>query len=125
MKKLFLLLILISTTAFSYSSNVINGYAVSIYDKNLLEEDIRAKRKTDKDYNGECYTKIYIFGNLFHEKPRVKIGSSIGHLIKERSIVKNGQIIGKEITYKHHAVSKGYLEVYYSKKLLDTKVFVK
>ena len=125
MKKIVLPLFLLSTLLFAYSSNVINGYAVSIYDKNLIEENIQAIRKTKKNYNGLVYVKVYIFGKLFHENPKVKIGNSIGHIIKERSIVKNRKIIGKEITYKHHAVSKGYLELSYSKKILDTKVFVK
>ncbi len=125
MKNLLLLTLLLSSSLFAYSSNVINGYAVAMLDMRMVEENIQAKRKTDKDYNGYCFSKIYLFGKLFHEKPKVKIGNSIGHIIKERLIIKNGVAIGKEYIFQHMTVTKGYLELSYSGKILDSKVFVK
>lgn len=125
MKKIILLLSLLFTYSYPYSSNVINAYAVSIYDKNFKEEDIKSKRKTNKDYQNICYTKIYVLGKLFNEDIKVEIGTSRGHIFKERSIAKNGRIIGKEIIFKHYGVSKGYIKVFTSRKTFDMKVFVK
>lgn len=125
MKKLIFIPLLLSNLLFAYSSNVVNGYAVAMLDHRMVEENVQAKRKTDKDYNGYCFSKVYIFGKLFHEKPKVTIGNSQGHIIKERSIIKNGKIVGKEYIFQHMTVTKGYLKLKYSGKILDSKVFVK
>lgn len=125
MKTLILFILFFTLNLHAYSSNVINAYAVSIMDENFIEENVQAKRKTSKDYNGLCYSKIYIFGNYFHETPSVKIGNSIGSVYKERTIVKNGLNIGKEIIFRHLTITKGYFQVRFGNKLLDGKVFVK
>jgi hypothetical protein len=123
--KTLILICFLCTVVFAYSSNVINAYAVSIMDEQFNEENVQAKRKSDKDYNGVCYSKIYIFGNYFHEKPSVRIGNSIGHIYKEKIITKNGYNIGKEIIFKHYTVTKGYFQVRFGNKLYDSKVFIK
>lgn len=123
--KLFIGLIFSFVSLFAYQTKLINGYAVSIYDEKMIEENIQSKRNTKKDYNGICYTKVYIFGKILHQgHTKVKIGNAIGHKIKEEVIHKNRLIIGKMITFKHYGVSKGYLEVYFNDKLLDSKTLI-
>lgn len=123
--KILILLFLLISSSFSAKSKIINAYAVSIYDKHLNEENVQTKRITEKDYDGLTYTKIYMFGNLYHEKLRVVIGNSVGYLSKSRNITKNKKLIGKELTYKHYSVTKGYLKISTKKKIYDQKVFVK
>lgn len=124
MKVLFLTLFLLSQ-GISYTTKILNGYAVSIYDEQKVEENIQSKRKTSKDYNGICYTKVYIFGKILNGNVKVMIGKSIGHKITQRAIHKNRLLVGKEVIFKHYGVSKGYFKVYFNDDLLDTKTYVK
>ncbi|MDX9796516.1 MAG: hypothetical protein WCY75_01360 [Sulfurimonadaceae bacterium] len=125
MIRFLLLLILLLCKLNAYSTKAINAYAVSIYDENFKEENIQRKQKTTQDYNGIVYTKIYAFGQFFHDKPNVQIGTSKGTLIQSNAIVKNGLLIGQEMIFKHTTVTKGYLEVYVGKKLFDRSLYVK
>lgn len=126
MKKILFCFGIFTLSAYAYTSKIINGYAVSIYDEKMVEENIQAKRKSKKDYQGICYTKVYIFGKVLNNgNTKVMIGNSIGHKIKENPIHKNRLIIGKEIIFKHYTVSKGYLKLYFDGKLLDTKTYIK
>jgi hypothetical protein len=125
MKRWFCTLLVVCSCLNAYNSNAINAYAVSIYDENFKEENIQKKQKTAQDYNGIVYTKIYAFGKFFHEKPSVQIGTSKGTLIQTNNIVKNNQLIGYEMLFKHTTVTKGYLEVYVGKKLFDRSLYVK
>ena len=121
----YFIVVLLFSSLFAMPSKLVNAYAVAIYDKHHIEENIQSKRKTKKDYNGVCYTKVYIFGKVLHQMNiKVKIGQTLGHQIKIQPIHKNRLLIGKAITFKHYGVSKGYLEVYVNGKLKDGKTFV-
>lgn len=109
----------------AYSSHVINAYAVSVYDKDMHEENIQGKRQTSKDYNGVVYSKIYVFGTLLQARVHVKIGNSIGSEIDQRAIVKNNLHIGNELIFKHSTVKSGYLEVSVDNKIFDQSLYVK
>lgn len=110
----------------SMQSKLINAYAVSIYDAQMIEENIQSKRTTKKDYEGICFTKIYVFGKVLHQgNITVKIGNTIGHKVEEQAIHKNRLIIGKSILFKHYGVSKGYLQVFLNGKLKDSKTFIR
>ena len=119
-----LIIIFFTTLLPAFTTKIINGYAVSIYDEKGIEENIQAKRKTDKDYNGICYTKVYIFGKIFDGHTKVMIGQSVGVKVKENPIFKHRLLIGKEVIFKHYGVTKGYFHVYFNNDLLDMKTFV-
>lgn len=126
MKKIYLLLILLSINVFAYSSNIQGAYAIAVFDKNGNGENVQHKMKTDKDYNGTCFSKIVVFGFLNNKTPQVKIGNSIGQFIKSTPVYGQRNLkIGEELTYKHFGIEKGYFEIRIDNKLYDTKVFVK
>jgi len=125
MKKLTIVLILLSNFLFAYNSNVKQAVAIGIFDSNGNGENIQHLRKTKNDYEGTCYTKVFVEGNFFRNKPKVSIGNSIGHYESSKSIYKNKKKIGEVLLFKHHNVSKGYIKVSFDKKIFDTKVYVK
>lgn len=125
MIRILLVLILLFHVSWAYSSKAINAYAVSIADESMQVENVQGVQTTQKDYNGIVYTTIYAFGEFYHAIPHVKIGSSKGHLIKKRAIVKNGLLIGYEMVFKLVTVRSGYLEVYIGNKLFDRSLYVK
>lgn len=125
-KYVLILQLFIALSLFANSSKVSNSYAIGIFDENGKGENIQHVRTTKHDYNGTIYSKIVVFGRLLGETPDVKIGSSKGHLVKSIPIFNAKKIkIANELTFKHYAVSKGYIEVRISQKLFDSKVFVK
>lgn len=126
MKKIVLISLLLLSTLFSYSSNIQAAYAIGIFDKNGMGENIQHKRKSIYNYNGECYSKIVVFGFLNNSIPKVSIGNSIGSFVKSVSIYNKLKIkIGEVITFKHYALSSGYFKVEINNKLYDSKVFIK
>lgn len=125
MKNIILTALFISSL-FSNISDIKNAVAIGIFDKNGNGENIQYLRKTKNNYDGVCYSKIAVFGNLGESEVEVKIGNSIGHYEKDIPIYNKQKIlIGKEITFKHYNISKGYLEVRIDDKLFDSKVFIK
>ncbi len=110
---------------FGYKTTAINAYAVSIYDKDLKEENVQGLGKTKVDYNGVAYTKIYAFGRFYQESPSVKIGNSKGHLVDKKPIYKEKMLVGYEMLFKHYTVEKGYIKVLVGKRLFDSKVYVR
>ena len=128
MKNIFILitLLLTITQANAYSTKIKTAHAIGIFHKNGNGENIQHVRKTKDDYNGICYSKIVVFGNLNGIKPKIKIGSSIGNFVKVIPIYNKQKIkIAEELTFKHYNVTKGYIEVRINNKLYDSKVFVK
>jgi len=121
-----ILLLLFTQSAFAYSSKVTSAYAIGVFDKNGNGENIQHVRKTKNDYNGECYSKIVVFGRLLGHTPQINIGNSKGHFVKSIPIFNKKKIkIAQEITFKHYNVTKGYFEVRVFGKLYDSKVYVK
>ncbi len=127
MKKFILLLSLLSlTNLFSVQSNVKAVYAIGIFDINGNGENVQNLRKTKFDYNGTCYTKIFIVGSYFNIKPTVNIKNSIGHFQSSKSIYNSRKIkIGEVLLFKHLNVKNGYITVKFKNKIYDSKVFVK
>ena len=126
MKKLILLFFIILSYGFSYQSNIKGIYAIGIFDSSGKGENIQHLRKTKADYNGTCYTKVFVYGNSLKIKPQVKIGNSIGHYQSSRPIFSPRKIkIGEELLYKHYNVSNGLIKVTFRNKLYDSKVYVK
>lgn len=125
MKKFILLLILFSSFLFAFNSNIKGAYAVGIFDEKGNGENIQHVRKTKNDYNGICYTKIFVVGNSFKQKPKVTIGNSIGHYQSSKPIYNRKIKIGEVMLFKHFAVSNGNIKVSFKNKLYDAKVFVK
>ena len=129
MKNIFIiltLLLLSITQSNAYSTKIETAHAIGIFHENGNGENIQHKRKTNEDYNGTCFSKIIVFGNLNNLIPSVKIGTSEGTFIKSISIYNRQKIkIAVEQTFKHLNVTKGYIEVRINKKLYDSKVFVK
>lgn len=126
MKKILLILIISSITVFAFKSNVQGIYAVGIFDSSGRGENIQHIKKTNKDYNGTCYTKIFVYGNLHKTKPEVKIGNAVGHFLSSKPIyAKNNIKIGDELLYKHYNVKKGLIRVTLRNRVYDSKVYVK
>jgi hypothetical protein len=129
MKNIFIFISLLTLTITqlnAYSTKIRTAHAIGIFHENGNGENIQHVRKTKDDYNGICYSKIVVFGKLNGIKPKVKIGNSVGAFIKTISIYNKQKIkIAEEITFKHHNVTKGYIEVRIKEKLYDSKVFVK
>ncbi len=126
MKKIILLSILLISTLFAYKTDVKGIYAVGIFDSSGKGENVQHLRKTKADYNGTCYTKIFVYGNIFKQKPKVKIGNSIGVYQNSKPIYSSRKIkIGEELLYKHENVSKGLIRVSFKNKVFDSKVYVK
>ena len=125
MKKIILLILLISSHIFGFKSDVKKIFAIGIFNEKGLGENIQNVVKTNNDYNGTCYTKIYLWGTNFKTTPKVLIGSSIGKYVKSKPIYNKKVLIGKVMTFKHTNVTKGKLKVYYRQKLYDARVFIK
>jgi len=126
MKKIFILFIIAFTSVYAYKSNIKGIYAVGIFDAQGRGENIQHVRKTKNNYNGVCYTKIFLYGNSFNVKPDVSIGNSIGHYVNSKPIYDKRNIkIGEELTYKHFNVQNGLLKVSLRNRIFDSKVYVK
>ena len=127
MKKVILLLTtLFLINCFAFSSKVKDAYAIGIFDKKGNGENVQHTRITKSDYNGTCYTKVFVIGKIFKLKPQVTIGNAIGHFQSTKAVYNKSKIkIGEVMTFKHYKVSKGYIKVKLKEKILDTKVFVK
>lgn len=125
-RNILLILLISKLSVFAYSSKVSAAYGIGIFDKNGNGENIQHVRNSKNDYNGECYSKIVVFGKLFTSSPDVRIGNSKGHFVKKIAIYNKQNIkIAEEMTFKHYNVSKGYLQIKINNKLFDTKVFIK
>jgi hypothetical protein len=126
MKKIILLLTFLLLPLFSYKTNIKGIYAIGIFDENGKGENVQHLKKTKADYNGTCYTKIFVYGNSLRIKPLVKIGNSLGYYQSSRPIYNKRKIkIGEEMTFKHYKVSKGLISVSLKNRIFDSKVFVK
>jgi hypothetical protein len=126
MKKFILLLTLTTIQLFSAQSNVTGAYAIGIFDSGGNGENIQHAKKTKNDYNGTCYSKIFVVGSYYNIKPVVNIGNSRGHYQSSKPIYNKIKIkIGEVLLYKHFNVKKGYMEVRFKNRLYDSKVFVK
>ncbi|QDF28025.1 hypothetical protein [Halarcobacter anaerophilus] len=125
MKIIILLLSLLYTQLFAFSSDVKQAFAVAINDEKGKGENIQHIKKTKNDYNGTCFTKIYVRGDFFNQKPRVFIGNSLGHYESSKPVFNKKILIGKILIFKHYGVEQGVLKVYFGKKLFDARVYVK
>ena len=126
MKKIILLLTFLLSTLFAYKTNVKGIYVIGIFDSGGKGENVQHLKKTKANYNGTCYTKIFLYGNSLKHKPTVKIGNSIGHYQSSKPIYSKRKIkIGEELLYKHYKVTSGLIRVTFKNKLFDSKVFVK
>ncbi|MDY0051328.1 MAG: hypothetical protein RBR65_02200 [Aliarcobacter sp.] len=126
MKKIILLILTITLSLFAFNSKIEASYAIGIFDEYKNGENIQHKRISVNNYNGTCYSKIVIFGNISNAKIEVKIGNSLGFFENSTSIYNKYKIkIGEEMTFKHYNIDKGYFEVRINNKLYDTKVFIK
>ncbi|XPV68081.1 MAG: hypothetical protein ACNI25_12310 [Halarcobacter sp.] len=125
-KTIILVTLFLNSLVFAYGSKIKGIYAIGVFDQNKNGENVQHVLKTKNDYNGSCYTKIFILGVPSNITPQVKIGKSRGHYQSRISIFNRKKIkIGEELLYKHYKVTKGYIEVKLNGKLYDTKVFVK
>lgn len=122
-----LILIFFFLFSFSYSNDIYKAFAVAIYDENNHGENVQHTKITQNNYNGICYTKIAIFGNINNNsRIEVIIGNSIGNFENKIPLTNDKNIvIGYEYTFKHYTVEKGHIEVKIDNKLYDSKVFVK
>lgn len=127
MKKFILTLFLTISNLFSFDSNIQGSYAIGVFHENGTGENIQHKKITQDDYNGTCFSKIVIFGNISNNsKIEVKIGNSLGYIQNQIPIYNKNKIkIGTEITFIHYNVEKGYFEIKIDNKLYDSKVFIK
>lgn len=127
MKKFILLLIFILSPLFAYNTSVTAIYAIGIFDARGNGENVQHLRKTKADYNGTCYTKVFVVGNAFNSKPEVSIGNSIGIYQSTKPIYSKTRKlkIGEVMVFKHFNVSKGLIKISFKNKLYDSKVYVK
>ena len=126
MKKLIYTLLFTTLNLFALSENIQASYAIGIFNENKEGENIQHKRITDLDYEGDCYSKIVVFGEIQNKDIQVKIGNSLGYLENSISIYNSQKIkIGTEMTFRHYNISKGYFEVKIDGKTYDSKVFIK
>ncbi|RXJ85750.1 hypothetical protein [Arcobacter cloacae] len=127
MKKFILTLFLTISNLFSFDSNIQGSYAIGVFHENGTGENIQHKKITQDDYNGTCFSKIVIFGDISNNsKIEVKIGNSLGYIQNQIPIYNKNKIkIGTEITFIHYNVDKGYFEIKIDNKLYDSKVFIK
>ena len=115
-----------SFALFATNSEIQASYSVGVFHENGSGENVQHKKITDQDYNGVCFSKIVVFGEIRNKKIEVKIGKSLGYFESSIPIYNNQKIyIAEELTFKHYNVSKGYFEVKIDGKIYDTKVFVK
>lgn len=128
MKKFILLLIFILTPLFSYNTSVTAIYAIGIFNSAGNGENVQHLKRTKANYNGTCYTKIFVVGNAFNTKPEVKIGNSIGTYQSTKPIYSkttNKIKIGEVMVFKHFNVTKGLIKVSFKNRIYDSKVYVK
>ncbi|XOB62756.1 hypothetical protein ACMC56_02850 [Campylobacterota bacterium DY0563] len=125
MKNIILLILLSSIQLFAFKSDVKQIFAFTIYDEKGHGENIQNIRKTVNDYNGICFTKIFLRGSNLNIKPKVMIGNSKGKYVDSKPVYKNKIMIGKIMTYKHLGVDEGLLKIIFRKKLYDARVYVK
>lgn len=88
-KKIFITLSLLLTTIIqvkAYPTKIKAAYAIGIFHNNGNGENIQHKIETKDNYNGTCYSKIVVFSNAGNFISNVKIGNSIGTLIKSTPI---------------------------------------
>ena len=124
--RILIFILFISFTLFAANSDIQASYAVAIFHENGTGENIQHKKITDQDYNGICFSKIVVFGEIRNKKIEVKIGNALGYFESSIPIYNKQKIyIAEELTFKHYNVSKGYFEVKINDKIYDTKVFVK
>ena len=115
-----------SFALFATNSEIQASYSVGVFHENGSGENVQHKKITDQDYNGVCFSKIVVFGEIRNKKIEVKIGKSLAYFESSIPIYNNQKIyIAEELTFKHYNVSKGYFEVKIDDKIYDTKVFVK
>lgn len=115
-----------SFALFATNSEIQASYSVGVFHEKGSGENVQHKKITDQDYNGVCFSKIVVFGEIRNKKIEVKIGKSLGYFESSIPIYNNQKIyIAEELTFKHYNVSKGYFEVKIDDKIYDTKVFVK
>lgn len=120
------LILLLNIHSIANTTNIEAAYAIGIFDEKGNGENIQHTRFSKNDYNKTCFSKIVIFGEYDIKNVKVSIGKSIGHFIKSKTIFNKQKIkIAEELTFKHYGVTKGYFEIKISKKLYDTKVFIK
>lgn len=125
MKKLILLILSINFV-FAYNTNIKQARAIGIFNEKGNGENIQRSRKTNYDYNGTVFVKVFVEGKIFNTKPKVKIGNSLGHYESSKAIYGTRKIkIGEVFLYKLYNVKNGYIEVSISNKIYDKKVFVK
>lgn len=125
MKKTILLIYILSFPLFAFNTDVKQVFAVAIFDKNKNSENIQHTRETKNDYNGTCYTKVYIRGNNFSIKPEVYINDSKGKYISSEPVYNKKILIGKIMTFEHKNVKQGLLKVFFRKKLMDARVYIR
>ena len=115
-----------SFALFATNSEIQASYSVGVFHENGSGENVQHKKITDQDYNGVCFSKIVVFGEIRNKKIEVKIGKSLGYFESSIPIYNKQKIyIAEELTFKHYNVSKGYIEIKIDDKIYDTKVFVK
>lgn len=123
--KTLLFFLILSLNIFADSSNI-KAYAIGIFNEKGNGENIQHLRSSNNDYNGTCFSKIVVFGEVGSKSLQVKIGNSIGHFIKKIPVYNEKKIkIAEEMTFKHYNISKGYFQIKIDNKTTDTKVFIK
>lgn len=126
MKKILLSIIILINFAFAYKAEIKGIYAVGIFNEAGNGENIQHVTRTKADYNGTCFTKIFLYGTAFNTKPEVTIGDSLGYYVSSTPIYDKINIkIGEELLYKHFNVTSGLIRVTLRDRVYDSKVFVK
>jgi len=126
MMKALIINLLITNILFASSSKIYNAYAIGIFDENGNGENIQKKRKSTHDYNGICFSKIFVNSKYNKNPPKVLIGNSIGHFQSSKSIYNKKRLkIGEVLTFKHYNVKEGYLKVIIKNNIYDMKTFIK
>ena len=124
--RIIIFMLFTSFALYASNSEIQASYAVGVFHENGNGENVQHKKITDQDYNGICFSKIVIFGEIRNKKIEVRIGNSLGYFENSIPIYNKQKIfIAEELTFKHYNVSKGYFEVKIDNKIYDTKVFVK
>lgn len=126
MKKLILILAIITLNLFSMPNDIQASYAIGVFHENGTGEKIQNKKITEENYEGTCFSKIVVLGKIKNKNIQVRIGDSLGYIQSSVPVYNVQNIkIGEELTFMHYNVSKGYFEVKIDGKIYDSKVFVK
>jgi hypothetical protein len=127
MKNIILLITLFLLPLYSsYDTNVQRAFAIGVFNENGKGENVQHVRKTKFDYNGICYTKVFVIGSIYHGRFQVTIGDSIGSLQSSKDIFnKYKKRVGAVYLFKHYSVTDGFIKVIIDDKLYDKRVFVK